>query len=129
MREVSEVFSRSELRDISELPKSGREACASGEISRERADELLEQRLNNRRLDPDAVKIESPESAKRYMDIAFRYMNDYRRYEAQASRLESDIRCKRQPESRMTEVTRLRKKAQEAKREADRYNRYAKMEL
>ena len=127
MKEILDQSDEKKRLEVLEVPKieSREVAKSNSEISRERADDLLESRLNV----AATMEIGSPERSKHYQDIAFSYMNDYRRYEREANTLQSQINRKLQPESRRSEVDRLRRKAREAKQEADKYNRYARMEL
>lgn len=93
----------------------------------ENADRLLEERIKNGK--DDTVEFESPEKAKQYFDRAYKNANKYKEYTRKADKLLSDIKAKRQPESMMSEVNELKKKAEAAKREGERYSRYAKTEL
>ena len=99
------------------------------EVLREKADVTVEERLNLDRGMSGLTEIGNPEKAKNYLDLANKYMNEYRRYERDANRLSNQIARKQQPESRQSEVSRLHDKAKRAKIQADRYNRLAKMEL
>ncbi len=85
--------------------------------------------LNNKQLEKKQVEIGTPEQARKYLDMANSHMTKSRAFERQANTLESQIQRKIQPASRMSEVSSLRRKAEAEKREADRYNSYARMEM
>lgn len=90
-----------------------------------KADEILESRIVSQK--EKQIGFGSLDKAKKHLDKADNHMKDYRDYMRKANTLDSEIKRKR--ESMMTEVKSLRKKADNAKREADRYKRYAKMEI
>lgn len=98
------------------------------EMTRLKADEVLSGRVWGSQ-EAGGISVESPESAKRYLDRANGHMVKSREYEYQANNLEREIQRGRQPANRMSEVRSLRQKASSEKREADRCKSYAQMEL
>lgn len=80
-------------------------------------------------LDNGKTEVGSPDQAKRYLDIANSHGTKSREFERKANDLESQIRRKLQPASRMSEVNSLRRQAEGEKREAEKYKRYAETEL
>ena len=131
MKEIHEASEKKKGTEISPFTTADREVknSASLEPIREKADEIIEKRLSQEPGASEMLQIEGPQGAKRYLDLEYKYMNQYRKYEREANQLDTLIRTKKAPENRKNEVSQLHNKARDAKKEAEKYNRYAKAEL
>lgn len=102
---------------------------SSQEMTQSDADAAINQRLEGDIKEKEGIVVQGPESAKPYLDRAYSHMVKSRAYERQANDLERKIQRGIEAANKMSEVKSLRQKADREKREADKYNRYARMEL
>ncbi len=84
---------------------------------------------NKEFLEKHHLEVESPEQAKRYLDLANNHSIKSRIFERRANDLENQIQRKLQPESKVSEVTSLRRQAESEKKASEKYKHYAELEL
>lgn len=121
--EVSQL-DKKKWRDLEKL----QDGASAQEMTHSEADAVLSERLEVSAKEKEG-SIGSPESVKLYLDRANSHMVKSRAYNRQADDLERKIQRGIEPENKMPEVRSLRQKADKEKQEADKCNRYARMEL
>lgn len=118
--------SETEREKIQKLEKLFSESNGE-EVTREEADRVLNVALEVSRENGGEVSFGgSLETAERYLKSQKSHLDKAADYERKANSLETDIRRKREPESRESEVKKLRNLAKDEKREADRCKNRAK---
>ena len=128
-RELSNVLNEVEKPEASYDKAADKKPILVSESARAEADELARKRLEEQKGMADISFTGSPESAKRYLDMAERHMRAARNYEREANRIERAIQTGTLPKSKMSEVQRLRRKAEAEEKEAARLKRAAQNEL